>query len=372
MGDEAPKVAFERTAPCTRHVGRATPRSGGAVARLFLVLALCTLLVTPLITQTNRTVMAQATPEGTPPAIRVYDLPGDNVYPQGVAFDPTSGAFYVGSTEDGTLLRGDLDTGEVAPFATAGAGERPPANGLEVDAASRLYVAGRGTGSVFVYDTAAGELLRRFDLETTAETAALNDVAFSPNGDAYVTDGTNPVLYRIPSAAVDGATPPGGETAPPSGELEAFLDFSGTAFAYQDGSGAAGTNADGIVATEDGASLLIVQSNTGRLFRVEIATKEVVEVDLGGTTVANGDGLALEGRTLYVVRDRDEAIVPVTLTDDATSGRVGEAITDPSLDFPTAIALVGDGTALVANHQFLSEPPTLPFVVSRMPLPPAE
>ncbi len=42
----------------------------------------------------------------TPPS--VYELPGDNVYPEGIAYDPDSNTFFVGSATEGTIFRGDV------------------------------------------------------------------------------------------------------------------------------------------------------------------------------------------------------------------------------------------------------------------------
>ena len=66
------------------------------------------------------------------------------------------------------------------------------------------------------------------------------------------------------------------------GKIEESVRFTGTPFAYQ-----AGFNANGIAAAKDGRYLIIVQSGTGKLFRVDVRTKEVSEVDLGGQTVTN-------------------------------------------------------------------------------------
>ncbi len=311
--------------------------------------------------------------QATPPAglATTYELPGERVFPEGVAYDPAANAFFVGSTEDGTIFRGDLETGEVEIFSPGGTDGRTAVTGLKVDPDGRLYVAGRTTGTFYVYDTASGVLLRRFANGLAPDTDTLvNDIAFTPDGSAYVTDSFQPVLYRISPEALagaDGATPAtgaNGETA----VLEIFLDFTGTAFAYGDG-----FNANGIVATSDGTYLLIVQFDTGQLYRVDIATHEVVEVDLGGASVQGGDGMALDGQTLWVVRDEPGVIVPVTMGNDFAAGSVGPDFVDPSFDYPTTMALIGDGTALVVNSQLDmaggNEPPTVPFTVSRVTLP---
>jgi hypothetical protein len=74
---------------------------------------------------------------------------------------------------------------------------------------------------------------------------------------------------------------------------------------------------------------------------------------------------------LYVVRNRQELIVPVELSEDFASGTVGEGFTDESFMFPTTIDLYGD-RLLVVNSQFDRREggdPELPFNVVSVPLP---
>lgn len=333
--------------------------------RWWSILAATSATLAPIAITPDPIVVAQSTPASTAPTI-TYDLPGTRVYPQGIAVDPAAGVFFVGSTEDGTFIRGDLDSGEATVFGDAGADGPSAVNGLAL-AGDRLLATGRGTSAVFVYDAASGTLLHRLENRRSPETSVLNNIAVTRDGAAYVTDGANPVLYRIPPSTLDEAAPPDGRP-PATSELDVFLEFTGTPFVYRDDPDS--IDADGIAATADGSSLLIVQSNTGRLYRVEITTKQVTEVDLDGIRLDNADGMALVDRTLYVLRDADNLVARVAMAEDFASGRVEEAIADPSLDWPTAIAPVGDGTALVANHQPTTAPPRLPFVVTRLTLPP--
>jgi hypothetical protein len=40
-----------------------------------------------------------------------YVLPGEQVFPEGVAYQSDTGDFYVGSTTDGTVFRGNVEGG---------------------------------------------------------------------------------------------------------------------------------------------------------------------------------------------------------------------------------------------------------------------
>jgi Cu-Zn family superoxide dismutase len=188
---------------------------------------------------------------------------------------------------------------------------------------------------------------------TTASPTFINDVAVTKDGSASFTDSQSPFLYRV---APDGS---GGYT------FETWIDFTGTALVYQ-----AGFNLNGIEATPDGKYLIVVQSNTGKLFRISLATKEVVEIDLGGATVTNGDGLVLRGHSLYVVRNSMFQIDEVRLSGDFTSGEVVSSTNDPSFIYPTT-AVIARGRLLVVNSQFNNRggTPVLPFTVSSIRVP---
>jgi sugar lactone lactonase YvrE len=183
----------------------------------------------------------------------------------------------------------------------------------------------------------------------------VNDVALCPDGSAYFTDSINPRLYRLLPYEEGGYG------------FEPFLDLEETPLEYGEG-----LNLNGIAATEDGRYLITVQSNTGNLYRIDTRSKEVRQVDLGGETLENGDGILLDGRTLYVVRNRQGLIFPVRLAQDFASGEVGEGFTHPSLAYPTTIAAY-DGHLLVVNSQFdrrrSGEEPELPFTVSSIEIP---
>jgi len=276
-----------------------------------------------------------------------YILPGDEVFPEGITVDRTGSTFFVSSTTDGTIFRGHISNPNTEVFLPGSQGARTTAVGLDV-AGGRLFIAGGGSGFVFVHDAASGELLA----ELAAGPGFINDVAVTRKGDAFFTNSLVPVLYRV-------FQDENGEFV-----LEEWLNFDGTVLQY-----VAGFNVNGILVTPDQRYLIVVQSNTGKLFRIELATKEVVEIDLGGVTLTAGDGIVLLGRTLYVVRNSLGEIAVVELSGRFTSGEVTDTITDPSFRFPTT-ADIARGRLLVVNSQFNQRggTPELPFTVSAVPL----
>ena len=286
-----------------------------------------------------------------------YVLPGNLVFPEGVVADQASGLFHVSSTTDGTIFRGHVSNPQAEVWLTGGADGRTTAIGLELDPDDRLIVAGGGTGSMWAYDTADGSLVARF--VTPAGATFINDVAAVPSGDVFATDSMRPILWRLSAATLDAG---GGATV----NAEPWLDFTGTALVYQ-----AGFNVNGIASSANGQHLLLVQSNTGKLFRVTVATKEVVEIDLAGATVTAGDGLVLLGTTVWVVRNSFGVVERVELDDSLTSGAIVRSYSNPGFGFPTT-ADISRGRMLVVNSQFDRRPsdnPILPFTVSSVPIP---
>lgn len=284
-----------------------------------------------------------------------YILPGEAVFPEGIAYEATTNDFFVSSTTDGTIFRGSLESESADVFLPGGSDERTTVIGLNVDDRGRLFVAGGNTGKIFVYDTHIGELLGKFNNGKVS--TFINDVAISPSGDAYFTDSNDPTLYKVSTNQTNEI------------EFEAWLDLTDTIIQYQ-----SGFNLNGIAVSNDGKYLIVVQSNTGKLFRIDIDSKEVTEIDLGGETLTNGDGILLsdDGQILYVVRNQQQLIVLVQLSDDFSSGTVVDSTTNPTLAYPTTIAQAGE-RLLVVNSQFDRRgsglTPELPFTVSSIPLP---
>lgn len=301
---------------------------------------------------------APGTPAGADPShhqkVADYPIPGDDIFPEGVAADPRSSRFYVGSTTDGAVYRGDLRGGALDLFLPGGADGRTTVTGMKVDQRGRLYVAGAGTGQMFVYDTATGALIRSFDTGHRGDTF-LNDVAFDRAGNAYFTDSLLPVLWRVPASAV--------RSGLGVGTPEAFLSFDGTPAAYEPG-----FNLNGIVATEGGNSLVAVASNTGKLFRIDVGSRGVAEVPVTGGPLTAGDGILLAGGRLLVVRNQLSTIVSVAL--GHSSARVVAQYTDPAFRFPTTVA-TSHGQVLVVNSQFDRRNaglPADPFSITGVPL----
>jgi Cu-Zn family superoxide dismutase len=270
-----------------------------------------------------------------------YTIPGDAVFPEGIGYDGKK-TFYVSSTGDGTVFRGQIGKRALRPFLPAGEDGRSTAIGVKATR-SRIYVAGGATGNIWIYNARTKELIRRYQ---TGSGGFLNDIALTGGGDAYVTDSQRPVLFRI-----DGD----------SGELTQIR------LGPEAGYDADGFKWNGIVATRGGRTLIAVHSSNGELYRVDIAGDDgVTKIDTGGATLTNGDGLVLDGRKLYVVRNQQERIVEMRLSNDFKRAQRRRSFTSRRFRYPTTAALA-KGRLLVVNSQFdrrnAGEPPELPFTV---------
>ncbi len=266
----------------------------------------------------------------------VIPLP-NGFQPEGIAVG-TGHTFYVGSIPTGAIYRGDLRTGEGDVLVPAQSGRA--AIGLKYDERTGLlFVAGGPTGFAYVYDGATGENVAEIQL-TTAQ-SFINDVVITRDA-AYFTNSQQPILYRVPLEN-NGDLP----ATPVVEEIPLTGDYVFTPNAF---------NANGIAATPNGETLIIVNSVDGVLYNVDPATGEATRIDLGGGSVPNGDGILLQGNTLYVVQNRLNQIAVVELNSDFNQGTIVDTITDSDFRVPTTIARFGN--SLYAVNARFGTPPT--------------
>jgi len=253
---------------------------------------------------------------------RIINLP-DDFQPEGIAVGRGTN-FYAGSLANGSIYRGDLCTGAGFILVTPASGRAIA--GLYVDKKSNtLFAAGTLSGQAFAFDAENGAMLATYQLATDFP-SFINDVVVTCDA-AYFTDSFQPAIYRVPLGPF-GALPDQSsvERIPLGGD---FVQVPGP-FVF---------NSNGIVASSSGTWLLIV--SRGELYRVDPQTGNAIKVDLGGGTLSSGDGMRLQGHTLYVVRNRLNQIAVVKLAPDFASGTIVRAITDPNFNVPTTIARFG-------------------------------
>lgn len=280
----------------------------------------------------------------------VIPLP-DGFQPEGIAAG-TGHTFYTGELVGGTILVGDLSTGEIDILTQQT--DRTALGMAFDDRSGLLFVAGGFLGTAYIYDGTTGADEAVYQL-TSPGISFVNDVVITRTA-AYFTDSFQQQMYRLPLGPRGSLPNPADiETIPLSGDFQ----FMPGEF-----------NANGIEASQDGSALIVVNSYFGELYQVDPHSGEASLIDLGGGSVASGDGLVLQGSKLYVVQNFLNQIAVVELNQALSSGEVTGYLTSPYFRIPTTAAAFGD--ALYAVNARFNEfapgtaPPTATFEAVRV------
>lgn len=282
-----------------------------------------------------------------------FTLAERDLIPEGIAYDPKTGATFVGSLAKRKIVRVDR-RGVGTDFVATGADGLWAVLGMKVDAKRRRLwactAAGPSAGTddgragVFVYDLDTGKLVRKALLDTSSGKHLLNDLALAADGAAYATDSLTGAVYRIDPS----------RDAP-----EAWIP-AGT-FIYP----------NGIALSEDGGTLFVASAGRG-VTRIDVRTRAMRDVRPGPrATLAGIDGLSIQGRDLVavqnalgpgrVVRFRLNGAMDAVERADVLESR------HPQFDVPTTGTIAGDRFRFIANSQLprlqddgtIKEPATL-------------
>jgi len=268
--------------------------------------------------------------------------------PEGIAAG-TGTTFFVGSIPSGAVFRGDLLTGQGSVLVPPQADRS--SIGMKYDARTGLlFVAGGASGKAFIYDGNSGANIADIQLGTAP--TFINDLVITRHA-VYFTDSLAPVLYKLPLSDTGALPNPlTKQTIPLSGEFD-FIP--GT------------INGNGIEALSNGTTLIVVNFAVGALYRVDATDGSTTRLDLGSDSVPNGDGILLQGKTLYVVQNFLNQVAVVKLSADFTSGEVVKRITSSAFRVPTTIAAFG-GALYAVNARFDTPPtPDTDYDVVRVP-----
>jgi sugar lactone lactonase YvrE len=254
---------------------------------------------------------------------------------------------YLGSRADGDIYAANLKTGKGRIISQ---GPGTASVGLKVDRRGLLYVAGGDAGDGRVVSVRTGRILATYTFVRSGTPTFVNDVVLTKRY-AWFTDSQQAQLYRVERTRTGrGAAKADFDTVPLTGKWVQ----------------APGFNANGIAQTPDGRALLVINSGSGNLFRVNPHTGVATQVDLGGDKLTAGDGLLLQGRTLYVVRNRLNEVAVVKLNRRGTAGEVVDTLTSPQFDVPTTVAAY-KGSLYLPNARFTTPPtPSTPYWITRI------
>jgi hypothetical protein len=265
---------------------------------------------------------------------------------EGIGLDRLRGVFYVSEVTGGEISRGRVTDDTAKPWLDGnGTHGRTTARGIAVDRLGRVYIAGGPNGQnnsapdLWVYSS-SDRLLAK--LRVPANDAFLNDVTIGPDGAAYFTDSTTtPRIFRVAHGRHGWSA-------------TTWVDATGTI-------PATGTfNLNGIVTTPDGRALIAVQSTSGTLWRFDLRTKDVTQVDVrDDVDLTGGDGLVLVGTKLFVVRNFARKLVELRLSDRWTVATLVE-VTDTAADRVFTTAKYDRGRLLAVDSRFDEQPPNPP------------
>jgi N-acetylneuraminic acid mutarotase len=250
-------------------------------------------------------------------------------------------SFFLGapqpSLQSGAIYKGNLRTGEgsllVQPTGT-------PIGGLSHDPRTDYLYVAKGTpqGGVLVYQGATGALIADITFTIGADYKVINDVLVTETG-VYCTDSASPFLYKI--LVGEGGTLP---AEPVVAELEMtgfVMNPDPTEF-----------NANGLVSSADGKQLIVINISTGVLYFVDAETGATAPISISGKSqrFVNGDGLYLDGHTLYICQNFSNKIAVVQLSEDLTEGTFERNLVSLNIDVPTTILGYGDSIYAINTH----------------------
>ena len=285
------------------------------------------------------------------PAPETVALP-NGFRPEGIA-SGSGTTYYAGSMANGRIVTGDLLGGPQSILF-------PPADGRAIrglyydDRSGLLWFVGNVSTVQWVWAINATTGALVFG-QFAAGGGFHNDLVVTDSY-VYVTDSRVDRLIRVPLNPATGQ---------PSGNIS-FLALGGAWPVSPAGT----TNANGIRELPDG-SLVLNNSRVGGLWQVDAATGVARAIPVnGGPGLIGGDGLEIDGTTLYDVRGSDQSSVAVLLLSRSGSGWTAKwagARSDETLDVPSTTTLAG-GWLWVINARF-GPPPTstTPYWITRLP-----
>ncbi len=263
-------------------------------------------------------------------AARAFTIPEKGFIAEGVAYDPVTRSFFVGSIRHRKIVRIDA-AGKVSDFVPAARDGLLSALGMRVDAVRRtLWVATQAFPSmdgyrkddpkpaaVLEFDVDSGRLRKRHEPEGGGKTLACDDLTVGPDGTVYVNDGESSRIWTIP----------------PRGALQVFLEtdaFGGT---------------QGLVASEDGRTLYV--SDYQSLYAVDLASRRVTPIAVPRDLSLSGvDGLTRYENSLIAIQNGiiPHRVIRLDLAPDRVTiaeSRILE-MNHPDFDEPT-LGVVVDG-----------------------------
>lgn len=275
-------------------------------------------------------------------SVPAMSIPEKDLIPDGIAYDPTSGSFFVGSVYKRKIVRIAAD-GARSDFATDTQHGLYAVLGLAVDNARRiLWACGsivpemsgyrpedKGQAAIFQIDLSTGRLVKKVALSDPGREHNLNDLAIDSLGNLYISDAASSAVYTLPNGA---------------DTLQSFLE-----------PGKLGSP-NGIAFSPDERVMYIADYSRG-IARVERDTRAIsyltpptdaVLVGIDGLRTYRGDLIAIQNGI------RPHRVVKLGLTGDGRAVRDAQVLemNSPFFREPTLGTISGQDFYYIANSQW--------------------
>ncbi len=268
-------------------------------------------------------------------------LSDSTLWPEGMDYDARTRTFYVASVRHRTIaaVSANGSTHELWPRSSPGMGA---VFGVRVDAKrNTLWATTSGLKQMHGYvpadssiaallriDIATGAITRRWNLPVVAGGHVLGDLAVGPNGDVFLTDSSQPVLYRLRSGA------------------DTLEHFTHPLF----------RSLQGMAPTPEGRALYVADYSHG-LLCVDLATRTVTLLaDAPHSTSLGVDGIVWHDGAIVAVQNGMSPARVVRFALDRSGTRIVRVdVLDQNISLagePTIGAVVGDRFVYVANSQW--------------------
>jgi sugar lactone lactonase YvrE len=273
------------------------------------------------------------------PSEVAFTIAEPDLIPEGIAYDPKTQTFYVGSTfkrkivaiERGGRVRDFTKEGQDGAFGfvgmrvdparhalwavTSSAGDTMPARGLDN--------ACLGCATVMRYDLNTGKLLKKYELGNKPAAHFLNDLAVTAAGDVFITDTGTGDLYRITRA---------------KDALEKWVTLGPALYP------------NGIDATPDGRTLFV--ATEAGLRRIDVLTAAVTSIS---RSLGSIDGLYFHENSLIAIQPfqdgRKVARLQLSPAGDSVAKIETLEVHHPTFQQPTTGTVVGQDFYYIANAQ---------------------
>ena len=267
-----------------------------------------------------------------------------DLIPENIAFDPKSGAFFVGSMYKSKIIRVATD-GAMTDFVPPRGYGLLSVAGMKVDPVRReLWAAAsnfgdtppmevedppsRGKGALFRFNVDTGKLVGTYwtPLGTPKEPMMFNDLVLTPAGDVYTTAGAHGI-WRLRGG---------------TGKVESFAEPDGSFF-------------NGIAITPDGKTLFAASHLRG-VVKIDVATKAQTLLNLPpGVALGGIDGLYVHGDSLVGIQNGTDPVRVIRAWLNPAMTRVTRFVVleqeHPESDIPLTGTIVGDHLYYVARSQ---------------------